>query len=115
MSSISYWMSEGVLRPGSLADALELTGLTLEHEDGDWVLLLRGYPREWHTSEESAQASAARWGRMEPSVMHLPGGAWLVMAGDQYLFSSPSRQEAEGFVFGVVVGERTAADRRRRG
>ncbi len=107
-------MSESVLRPGSLEDALELTGLTLEHEEGDWVLLLRGYPREWHASEESAQASVATWSHMEPSVVHVPGGAWLVMAGDQYVFSSPSRQAAEGFIFGVVAGERTAADRRRR-
>jgi hypothetical protein len=30
------------------------------------------------------------------------------MTGDQYVFSSPSRDEVEGFVFGVLAGSNFA-------
>lgn len=31
-------------------------------------------------------------------------GGWLVLTGDQALFRSPSREEVEGFLFGLAVG-----------
>lgn len=104
VGTLSDWMSEASgLPPGSVEDALRLTELELWHEDREWVALTRGFPREWHPSREAAEASP--WAQ---TIEHVPGGTWLVMAGDQYVFSSPSREEAEGFLFGVLAGSHFA-------
>jgi len=94
------------LPPGSVKEALQRSELELAYEDGEWVVIVSGFPREWHQTREGAVASASRWARHQKSasVEQVPGGTWLVMAGDQYVFSSSSRGEAEGFVFGVLVG-----------
>ena len=101
--------------PGSLEDALRVTKLELDHEEGEWVVVVAGFPREWHNSREGAENKASEWNGLatarEVSVEHVPGGTWLVMAGDQFVFSSPSRDEAAGFVFGVIVGNAWAYER----
>ena len=107
MGTISYWMSEpSSLAPGSVDEALRRSGLELWHEDGEWVVIVSGFPIEWHRTREAAEESVSHWARpwRPASVEHVPGGTWLVMSGDQYYFSSPSREEAEGFVHGVLVG-----------
>lgn len=91
------------LPPGALDKALRLTNLELWHEDGEWVTVTNGFPREWHSSREAAERSA--WAQR---IDHVPGGTWLVMGGDQYVFSSPSREEVEGFIFGVLAGSHFA-------
>ncbi len=102
MGTISYWMLEASgMPPGALDEALRRTQLELVHEDGEWVVLVKGFPREWHETREAAERAANRW---KGSVEHVPGGTWLVLTGDQYLFSSPSLPETQGFIFGVIVG-----------
>ena len=104
MGTLSYWMSEvSGLPAGSVDDAVRLTELELRHEEGEWVAVTHGFPREWHPSRDAAQRSP--WAK---TVEHVPGGTWLVMTGDQYVFSSPSREEAEGFIFGVLAGSHFA-------
>jgi hypothetical protein len=104
VGKLSYWISEGSgLEPGSIDDALRRTGLELWHEEGEWVTVAYGFPREWHKTRDAAEKSA--WAER---IDHVPGGTWLVMTGDQYVFSSPSRDEVEGFVFGVLAGSNFA-------
>ena len=74
---------------------LRLTGLRLWHEDGEWVAVTQGFPTEWHEFREAAERSV--WAQ---TVDQVPGSAWLGMTGDKYVFSSASREEAEGSNFG---------------
>ena len=113
MGTISYWMTDSVLeterfagrgRPLSIEEALAALGLTIERVDARWVLLLQGLPREWHETEAEADAAAQRWHHMQPTVEHAQGPTWLVYGGDQYVFTSTSKEEVEGFVYGVAVG-----------
>ncbi len=110
MGTISYWMSEASrLPPGSVADAIRPSELEIKHEDGEWVVVVRGFPQEWHQTQEAAERSASKWAaghlcQGDAYVEHVPGGTWLVLTGDQYVFSSSMRAEVEGFVFGVLVG-----------
>ena len=71
------------------------------------------FPREWHESQAEAEEAAQRWQNMEPTVEHAPGPTWLVYNGDQYEFTSTSREEAEGFVHGIAVGIFRKSYRRR--
>jgi hypothetical protein len=114
MGMISHWMTDSVLelepfvaasRPLSLAAALTILGLRIERVDDRWVLFLQGFPREWHATETEAVGAAQRWQQMEPTIELTSGPTWLVYGGDQYLFSSTSREEAEGFVQGIAVGK----------
>jgi hypothetical protein len=126
MGMISDWMT-GSLRhpepslertvPLSLEDALEATDLTLHEAHGQWVLSLNGFPREWLETQEEARRRAQEWSHMEPTIEHVSGPTWMLFAGDQYVFTATSREEAESFVFGVAVGqffEKTDVEHRRR-
>jgi hypothetical protein len=113
MGSISDWLTGSVREldgfvdgtgPLTLAEVLAATDLAIERVDERWVLLLQGFPREWQGTQEEAEEAARRWNHMEPTIEHAPGPTWLVFTGDQYEFSSTSKDEAEGFVFGVAVG-----------
>ena len=99
-------MSSSLAQSGPLSLDVALTGLGLnmERTDGRWVLLLEGFPREWHETEAEATEAAQRWQDMEPTVEHASGPTWLVYGGDQYLFTSTSKEEADGFVQGIAVG-----------
>lgn len=92
----------------SIEEALGLTELTIRREDGEWILYLEGFPREWLLTKDEADERAPSWRHMKPVVQHAAGPTWLVFGGDQYLFSGSSREEAEGFVFGVAVGQAIA-------
>lgn len=116
MGAISYWQSSAVapsVGPIPIDRALQLADVKVWHEPGQWMLLLQGFPREWHATRDSAEAAARRWDHMEPSVAYAPDGGWLVFTSDQYAFSSESRQEAEGLVFGLLCGPGLGANRPR--
>ncbi len=93
-----------------------MTGFTLHQAAGQWVLSLERFPREWLQTQEEATERAREWSHMEPNIEHVSGPTWMVFGGDQYVFTSTSRQEAESFVFGVAVGQFTgkAEDEHRR-
>jgi len=71
------------------------------------VLSLEGFAREWLDTQEEATERAREWSHMEPTIEHASGPTWMVFGGDQYVFTSTSREEAESFVFGVAVGQFT--------
>jgi hypothetical protein len=113
MGIISYWMTDSLKKaerstaqatPMTIEDVLRGTDLAIWRADERWVLSLQGFPREWHETEEEAREAADRWNRMEPSVEHTSGPTWLAFTGDQFVFTSTSKEEVENFVFGVAVG-----------
>jgi hypothetical protein len=91
--------------PMTSKEVLALADLVLWKEDKEWVPLLEGFPREWHETMNEAKAAAKRWGSgMTPTIEHASGPTWLVFGGDQCLFTSTSREEADSFIFGVAAG-----------
>lgn len=123
MGTVSDWMTaslQGLERstnhpgPMTIEEALSSTELVIKRADEEWVLSLHSFPREWHETEEEAQSAAEQWSHMEPTIEHVSGPTWLVFGGDQNIFTSTSREEAESFVFGVAVGQFIEEQPRRR-
>jgi hypothetical protein len=108
MGRYAYWIEEliDIKTPDDAVDRLDLEkpgpekwGLSIEARQHIWAVCDRGRPQFWRESRQEAERLAAghSW-----TVSYFEE-IWLVNAGDQYLFTAPTQQEAEGFIFGMLA------------
>jgi hypothetical protein len=110
MGRYSYWIS-GLTDIETVDDAIERLdfgkldverwNLSLEVREHVWAVCNRGKPQFWRASREEAEAIAERPSPIPWDVTYFEE-VWLVITGDQYIFTASTRAEAEGFIFGML-------------
>jgi len=102
----SYWIDD--LESDRTADDAatmldaEDFGISIDHLDDVWAVSDKGRPQFWMSTRDEAESIANRPGSTDRSVEHFQR-VWRVCIGDQYIFTTLDRAEAEGFVFGMAA------------
>ena len=125
MGTISDWITGSILemeqfagrnKPLTLDDALAAEELIIEQVDGRWVLLLQGFPRQWHETQEKPKmlrGNGATWNQPCSTLPARPGGSSAATSA----CSAQLRGGGRGVRYGIAVGmfiERVGAQERDR-